>query len=68
MSVKTMDINILRQAYIDTGKKVNRQRDEINKMRETIEQLKEENKELREYKKAYYTLRVAGVDVPFIKS
>lgn len=61
------DCEKLKKDYIAASWKIRNQKIELSKAYETIEQLKKDNKELKEYKKAYYSLKKAGVDLPHVR-
>ncbi|WP_338788792.1 hypothetical protein [Metabacillus sp. FJAT-53654] len=58
----------LKDDYINASRKIRRQRVDLDKAYGMIEQLKKENEELRVYKDTYFSLKLAGVDLPHVKS
>jgi len=61
------DLQDLKEKYIRATLIINHQKIELKKANDLILKLEEENQYLLEYKKAYYSLRTAGVDIPYAR-
>ena len=61
------DLQDLKEKYIRATLMINHQKIELRKANDLIVKLEEENQDLLDYKKAYYSLRTAGVDLPYVK-
>ncbi|WP_084043114.1 hypothetical protein [Bacillus sp. J37] len=61
------DLQDFKEKYIRATLMINHQKIELKKANDLIVKLEEENQDLLDYKKAYYSLRTAGVDLPYVK-
>ena len=61
------DLHTLRQKYVRTTLIIKQQKVELKRANDLILKLKEENQDLVEYKKAYYSLKTAGVNLPYVR-
>lgn len=61
------DLQDLKEKYKRATLMINHQKIELRKANDLILKLEEENQDLLDYKKAYYSLRTAGVDLPYAR-
>ncbi|PMC37304.1 hypothetical protein CJ195_11105 [Bacillus sp. UMB0899] len=61
------DLQKLKQKYQRAMIIINHQKVELKNANDLILKLKDENQDLMEYKNAYYSLKTAGVSLPYVR-